>query len=76
MFELSIYFLQALLSLQTASSVTEEPPKFIKVFQFRSWPNGVKVPKTVAPMIDLLHMVEDWQLNECHGRIPTCVISK
>ena len=73
---LSSVFPQTLVSLQAMSSQTEESARTVKMFQLRSWPNNHKVPSSANALIDMLTKVEKWQLDDCNGRIPTCVISK
>jgi hypothetical protein len=71
-----VVFLQTLVSLQAMANGGEESSRLVRLFQIHSWPNHQQVPDDSTALIDLLSKVEDWQVNQCHGRIPTCVLSR
>ncbi|ELT89482.1 hypothetical protein CAPTEDRAFT_136827, partial [Capitella teleta] len=67
---------KTLVSLQAMANGGEESSRLVRMFQIHSWPNSQQVPNDSTAIIDLLSKVEDWQVNQCHGRIPTCVLSR
>ncbi|KAI0215757.1 Receptor-type tyrosine-protein phosphatase S [Lamellibrachia satsuma] len=68
---------QMLVALQVSSNGSAQPViRTVKMFVLRCWPSHQKVPSAAAGIIELLSQVEDWQMKNCHGRIPTCVISR